>query len=469
MLRLFALALALSILSACSSSDEAGGEDTGGSDSYFAPDFGGFGSDTGSTEAGGTDETDGGSQGDGDTGDTEATGGDDAAGDAGDGGGFDYPCEPGAIEQCETACGSIGKKKCLKDWGPCVPLDELCGTCLDEDCDGLTDEDCPPDPSCTPVEPECPTAVLSIAEGTEVGTGALLHLSAKQSVAPDSTVAKWSWSVQAPPGSTSDFAPSADVQEPTFLIDVAGTYLFSLEVFDLQQTPSCSVAQVAVVADPFPPAEPEPGCADGTREGFVDQSEFPQVAACAGAWSVPGITPASVAPTCNRQGGDDGPNPEGSGCSSADLCAEGWHVCDGWQDLAQKSPSGCAGATPPDAKPKSLFFALRQACTNDIVCDAALAGSNDNDVFGCGNLGVAIGDDKGCGPLDRALASTQPDTCGFNEAMPPLGPWECKGGANSDLHEGANVTKKGCPGTSCSYDGAPIGSGDKGGVLCCRD
>jgi hypothetical protein len=31
------------------------------------------------------------------------------------------------------------------------------------------------------------------------------------------------------------------------------------------------------------------------------------------------------------------------------------------------------------------------------------------------------------------------------------------------------VTKKGCPNHSCSYDGAPVGSSDKGGVLCCRD
>jgi hypothetical protein len=67
------------------------------------------------------------------------------------------------------------------------------------------------------------------------------------------------------------------------------------------------------------------------------------------------------------------------------------------------------------------------------------------------------------------LASTQPQSCGFNEAEPNLGPWECLGGSDSHLNEGALVTKDACQGDSCSYDGDPIGASDKGGVLCCRD
>jgi hypothetical protein len=101
------------------------------------------------------------------------------------------------------------------------------------------------------------------------------------------------------------------------------------------------------------------------------------------------------------------------------------------------------------------------------VCGAW--GDGDNDVFGCGNLGGGMGGDKNCGPLDRVLASTQANKCGFNEAEPGLGPWECLGDATSHLHEGAVVTKKGCQGNSCSYDGYPVGPTDKGGVLCCRD
>ena len=90
-------------------------------------------------------------------------------------------------------------------------------------------------------------------------------------------------------------------------------------------------------------------------------------------------------------------------------------------------------------------------------------------MFGCGNLGTALTADKGCGVLDRVLASMHQDTCGINEAEPDLGPWECVGGAESHYHEGELVTKKGCPGRSCSYDGYPVGNSDKGGVLCCRD
>ncbi len=58
---------------------------------------------------------------------------------------------------------------------------------------------------------------------------------------------------------------------------------------------------------------------------------------------------------------------------------------------------------------------------------------------------------------------------GSDEAEPPHGPWECKGGESSDLNEGARVTKQACAGMSCSYDGRPVGSSEKGGVLCCRD
>jgi len=35
--------------------------------------------------------------------------------------GFNYPCEPLTVESCVTACGSAGKHKCVKLWGPCIP------------------------------------------------------------------------------------------------------------------------------------------------------------------------------------------------------------------------------------------------------------------------------------------------------------------------------------------------------------
>ena len=216
----------------------------------------------------------------------------------------------------------------------------------------------------------------------------------------------------------------------------------------------------AGVGDPW-------GCADGTREGFTSVTAYPSIAGCSGAWTVGGVTRSTMAPTCARKGGNTSPNVEGNGCSAVDLCAGGWHVCRGKDEVALKAPSGCADAVPVGAPDKSLFFAVDQHSLSNSVCAADPAG--DNDVFGCGNLGTQLTPDKLCGPLNRALASMNSNSCGFNEAEPNLGPWQCIGTADSHLHEGAIVTKKGCAALSCSYDGRSVGNSDKGGVLCCRD
>ncbi|MHB8876036.1 MAG: hypothetical protein ACYC8T_20290 [Myxococcaceae bacterium] len=209
------------------------------------------------------------------------------------------------------------------------------------------------------------------------------------------------------------------------------------------------------------------GCADGTREGFTSLSAYPSIAGCSGGWSVGGVTRADMAATCSRVAGNTSPNVEGSGCSAVDLCAGGWHLCRGKDEVAQKAPGGCGDAVPIGAPDKSLFFAVEQHSVDNTLC--AESGSGDNDVFGCGNLGTLLTPAKGCGPLTRALASMSSNSCGFNEAEPNLGPWQCVGAASSHLHEGAIVTKVGCPGLSCSYDGRSVGNSDKGGVLCCRD
>jgi hypothetical protein len=381
---------------------------------------------------------------------------------------FEYPCEPGAREACVTACVSAGQRQCLKEWGPCLPPGEFCGNCTDDDCDGQVNEECPLNPECQePPVKECPTAVISVAEGTTVGVGTTLHLDGGASTSPNGAVTAWAWGVSAPVGSQAAFAPSASIVAPTFQVDLAGQFLFTLEVTDDQGVKGCTPAQVAVTVKPVPPVDPEVGCADGQREGFVDLQAYTHIAGCSGAWDQPGVSPDSVQPTCGRQGGDDGQHADGVGCSSVDLCATGWHLCKEWQEVAQKSPTGCAGATPANAPPKSLFFAMRQSSPNNSECTAW--GTGFNDVFGCGNLGHALPADKHCGPLDRVLASTQPNSCGYNEAEPNLGPWQCLGGADSHYHEGELVTKKGCANQSCSYDGLPLGPSDKGGVLCCRD
>ncbi len=216
--------------------------------------------------------------------------------------------------------------------------------------------------------------------------------------------------------------------------------------------------------DPDP--QPEAGCADGSREGFQDWDAYPDIAACSGAWTEPGVTRSDLEPTCDHGSGNDSWNREGTGCSAVDICQVGWHVCEG-NDEVQDNAGSCDDAVPPGTPNKSLFFAVAQASELGTVCE--YSGTGDNDVFGCGNLGTELGGDKDCGALTHALASTHPDACGFNEAEPSLGPWECVGGDDSHYHEGALVTKKGCPGGSCSYDGYPIDNSDKGGVLCCRN
>lgn len=64
------------------------------------------------------------------------------------------------------------------------------------------------------------------------------------------------------------------------------------------------------------------GCADGTREGFKDQSAFTTIASCAGGFLTRDLRAPSAAgrlPCGNSMNVD---------CDVADdLCAEGWHLC----------------------------------------------------------------------------------------------------------------------------------------------
>ena len=218
--------------------------------------------------------------------------------------------------------------------------------------------------------------------------------------------------------------------------------------------------------DDPPETDPEAGCADGDREGYQDWNVYPDIAACSGGWSVGGVTRSDLAPTCSNGAGDDSGNVEGDGCSAADLCAPGWHVCGGHVEVEENAGS-CDDAVPYGTPDKALFFVVQQNSDNGSVCDDGSA--NGNDLFGCGNLGTDLSSDKNCGVLNKVIASMNAGSCGYNEAEPSHGPWECGDGSDSHYHEGELVTKKGCPGWSCSYDGNGVGNSDKGGVLCCRD
>jgi len=174
------------------------------------------------------------------------------------------------------------------------------------------------------------------------------------------------------------------------------------------------------------------GCADGHREGFSSLAEFPDIAACAGGWRVPGVL--GVAPACNHHAGDDGSNGNGIGCSAADLCQGSWRLCRSAGDVAASSPMGCTGAVDATATTPA-FFATGQSGPGSLSC----APSGANDLFGCGSLGVTP--DVSCAPLTR----------GSQNLCSGLGaPWSCGVDANN---EASNVTKPGP---------------EAGGVLCCR-
>lgn len=171
------------------------------------------------------------------------------------------------------------------------------------------------------------------------------------------------------------------------------------------------------------------GCADGFREALLDEATFPDVAACAGGFWVAGVgAPVSL---CDHQGGDDGPLPDGMGCSIADLCAEGWHLCASRQEVAAAGLTDC-GAQAWDGQ----FFATSQSGEGSNTCND----TGTNDVFGCGDVGYA--DVSGCAPLDRSTG---------NLCVDVPGAWACMEDAYDEV---SHLVKPGP---------------DAGGALCCRD
>ncbi len=201
------------------------------------------------------------------------------------------------------------------------------------------------------------------------------------------------------------------------------------------------------------------GCADGTRESFVDRTRFPLIAGCSGAWSLPGIfpaIPASALAACVTLGNSSTTAPtNGAGCASSNLCASGWHICFGGE-VTPRTVTGCGADL---AAPATSFFAaavsgpgcgrcaLRSGTLTGTVCGSNSCRDNchesgdlNNDFFGCGGLGrtAVFGF---CDGLNR----TSGDNCASLTA-----PWVCGG----SIAESRTVTKSGSA---------------AGGVLCCRD
>ncbi len=238
---------------------------------------------------------------------------------------------------------------------------------------------------------------------------------------------------------------------------------------------ACGAADVCSGGVCTPPAGVSAvGCADGKRDAnaFADTAVFPAIAACAGGWDGNGGTPGYTGvfpaplrtPNANcAQNGNDGPNPNGTGCSAIDLCAAGWHICAGGEIIARVRAAfdaavpadGCVAATWPAGS----FFAAAIGSTGCGVCAEpydTLTGSSctntscvagceanpaiTNDIFGCGGGG---GSDA-CGDVDR----TGGNVCGS------LGPgWSC---GSDGARESVNAVH------NPAATGASIG-----GVLCC--
>ncbi|MEO7328588.1 MAG: hypothetical protein ABI193_08425 [Minicystis sp.] len=200
------------------------------------------------------------------------------------------------------------------------------------------------------------------------------------------------------------------------------------------------------------------GCSDGTREGFGDLMKFKTIAACDGAWDVPGIFELPV--SCNRQGGNSGMNPSGVGCSVSDLCAEGWHVCYGRDDVLFRNPAGCEGVMTGAQSP--VFFTTQMSSTGAFECSTQAGATND--LFGCGDLGCDFTSNPTVQMLCAPLVRSSHDLCkglrndlGCGDWCNHLGKypaltnaWNC---GNDGAAEALNVTKS---------------QGDQqGGVLCC--
>lgn len=174
---------------------------------------------------------------------------------------------------------------------------------------------------------------------------------------------------------------------------------------------------------------PDVGCADGEREALVDDAMYPDIAACSGGWSFPGVV--TNTPMCDRMGGDDGPLPNGEGCAIDDLCAPGWHLCLSAMEVSDAGVADCA-ALEWDGS----FFATRQSGSGKDTCGPV----GTNDVFGCGEIGLTM--INGCAPLNRSTG---------NGCVELPKPWSC----NAELNSEAEFLLKESP--------------DLGGALCCRD
>jgi hypothetical protein len=192
---------------------------------------------------------------------------------------------------------------------------------------------------------------------------------------------------------------------------------------------AADLSETCVAADPA-----SAGCSDATREAFIDVRGQPDIAGCSGRFQGGIVGAITAEPRCGRLSGNTGTNPDDAQCAVEDLCAEGWSVCRGFEEVSGHAASGAcdlAGA------PLGIWI-TRQTTGTDGSCGAP---TQDN-LVGCGSS-IGVPAHASCAPLDRML-----DYVGCNETQT----WKC--GGPGDAAQEADVVKK-------------QGS-TEGGVLCCR-
>ncbi|MFO0748126.1 MAG: choice-of-anchor D domain-containing protein [Myxococcota bacterium] len=100
------------------------------------------------------------------------------------------------------------------------------------------------------VDTECPTAMIAVTEGREVIPQTVLHLVGSGSFVANGHISEYAWTASQPAGAQSLFLPSPSVADPTFEVDVSGTYRFTLTVKDDLGRSSCAPASVEVYVNP---------------------------------------------------------------------------------------------------------------------------------------------------------------------------------------------------------------------------
>lgn len=246
--------------------------------------------------------------------------------------------------------------------------------------------------------------------------------------------------------------------------------------------------QVDPPKPPKPPQKKRPvvkgkpekiGCSDGTREGFRDLEKYPDIAACAGGWSIPGVH--QWEPACDRVSGNSSKNTTGEGCNVEDLCAPGFHVCTGDLEVQSISPDGCENIDLDDSEPG--FYLTRESSRGHMQCSGKTDAYGADDLFGCGNLGCGVNySQRECHVLNRASHdschvledATKCDCTYTDDKVKCKGRLGCRWCQNVNYYETLNQTDY-APSWDCGRNSRREASNvvkrtsELGGVLCCRD